>query len=409
MQRGTNLGRLGDFNQAVIFESIRRALDGVSRVELAESTGLSPQTISNVVRRLLDDGLVREDRTIVSGPGKPRTVLELEVNRQLAVGIHLDPAGITQVMLNLRGEVLHSKRHFTSSVVDPESTVAQMAEAVEELIKESGQPRERVVGVGVVVPGPMDLEGGHVTAPPLLDGWTKVEFVKPLASKLGLNVILEKDTIAASIAEVWNGKNPEDEKNFVFVYVGAGIGVGMVINGEIVRGVSNNAGEIGHFSVGEETGLCCCGRKDCLAGATSFENIARKASEAGLDLGIPQDADVAGRAVGMMRLAELADEGNEVAIGLLRDFAGRTADMVAQLVNALDVDKVIYGGPYWPLISDHVLSGAAEIINQRFNAKDVHSIRVVDSELGPEVAAIGGGCAILDASLSPKASVLLLN
>ncbi|MDN5886758.1 MAG: ROK family transcriptional regulator, partial [Micrococcaceae bacterium] len=98
-----------------------------------------------------------------------------------------------------------------------------------------------------------------------------------------------------------------------------------------------------------------------------------------------------------------------VAIGLLRDFAGRTADMVAQLINALDVDKVIYGGPYWPLISDHVLSGAAEIINQRFNAKDVHSISVVDSELGPEVAAIGGGCAILDASLSPKASVLLLN
>lgn len=409
MQRGTNLGRLGDFNQAVIFESIRRALDGVSRVELAESTGLSPQTISNVVRRLLDDGLVREDRTVVSGPGKPRTVLELEVNRQLAVGIHLDPAGITQVMLNLRGEVLHSKRHFTPAVVDPESTVAQMAEAVEELIKESGQPRDRVVGVGVVVPGPMDLDGGHVTAPPLLDGWTKVEFVKPLASKLGLNVILEKDTIAASIAEVWNGKNPEDEQNFVFVYVGAGIGVGMVINGEIVRGVSNNAGEIGHFSVGEETGLCGCGRKDCLAGATSFENIDRKATEAGLDLGIAENADVAGRAAGMMRLAELADDGNEVAIGLLRDFAGRTADMVGQLINVLDVDKVIYGGPYWPLISDHVLTGAAEVINQRFNAKDVHSIRVVDSELGPEVAAIGGGCAILDASLSPKASVLLLS
>ncbi|WP_372698439.1 ROK family protein [Arthrobacter sp. JSM 101049] len=408
MQRGTNLGRLGDFNQAVIFESIRRALDGVSRVELAESTGLSPQTISNVVRRLLDEGLVREDRTIVSGPGKPRTVLELEANRQLAIGIHLDPASITQVMLNLRGEVVESKRYLTPSVEDPEATVSQMAEAVEELISASGQPRGNVMGVGVVVPGPMDTDGGHVTGPPLLDGWTKVEVVKPLAEKLGLNVILEKDTIAASIAEVWNGSNEDDKQNFVFVYVGAGIGVGMVVNGEIIRGVSNNAGEIGHFSVGEETIMCSCGRSDCLAGATSFENIARKAADAGLDLGIAENAGVAERAAGMGRLVELADQDDAAAIGLLRDFARRTADMVGQLANVLDVDKVVYGGPYWEHIRRHVAVDAAEVINDRFSAKDVHGIDVVDSALGPEVAAIGGGCAVLDASLSPKASVLLL-
>lgn len=409
MQRGTNLGRLGDFNQAVIFESIRRALDGVSRVELAESTGLSPQTISNVVRRLLDEGLVREDRTIVSGPGKPRTVLELESNRQLAIGIHLDPALITQVMLNLRGEVIATQHYHTPSVEDPDSTVEQMAEAVEDLIRASGHPRGNIVGVGVVVPGPVDADGGHVTGPPLLDGWTRVEVVKPLASKLNLNVILEKDTIAATIAEVWNGRKPEDEQDFVFVYVGAGIGVGMVANGQIVRGVSNNAGEIGHFSVGEETVMCSCGRSDCLAGATSFETIARKATEAGLDLGIAGNPGVAERAAGMGRLAELAGDGNATAIELLRTFARRTADMVGQLVNVLDVDKVVYGGPYWQLISEHVSETVDEVINERFSAKEVHGISVVGSELGPEVAAIGGGCAVLDASLSPKPSVLLLD
>ncbi|MBM6621798.1 ROK family protein [Arthrobacter sp.] len=408
MQRGTNLGRLGDFNQAVIFASIRRALDGVSRVELAESTGLSPQTISNVVRRLLDEGLVREDRTIVSGPGKPRTVLELEANRQLAIGIHLDPALITLVMLDLRGEVIASKRYPGPAVEDPEGTVARMAEAVEDLIGASGQLRSNIVGVGVVVPGPMDTDGGHVTGPPLLDGWSKVEIVKPLAGKLNLNVILEKDTIAATIAEVWHGTDQEDEQNFVFVYVGAGIGVGMVLNGEIVRGVSNNAGEIGHYSVGEETTMCVCGRTDCLAGATSFETIARKASEAGLDLGIAENAGVSERAAGMGRLVELADGGNTAAIDLLRAFARRVADMVGQLVNVLDVDKVVYGGPYWDLISQHVLETADEVVNERFSAKDVHGIRVVNSGLGPEVAAIGGGCAVLDASLSPKPSVLLL-
>lgn len=408
MQRGTNLGRLGDFNQAVILESIRRAQDGVSRVELAESTGLSPQTISNVVRRLLDDSLVREDRTIVSGPGKPRTVLELEANRLLAVGIHLDPGVINLVMLNLRGEVVVGKRVDRPSVEDPQKTVGMMADAVEELITESGQPRDRIVGVGVAAPGPLDPRSGHITAPPLLDGWDKVDVVGPLAARLGMEVLLEKDTIAATIAELWNGTSDETAQNFVFVYVGAGVGVGMVVGGEIIRGVSNNAGEIGHYSVGEETSECSCGRNDCLAGALSFDNISGKARSLGLDLKTPENAGVADRAEGMMQIVELAHAGNEEATGLVREFAARSADMVGQLVNALDVDKVIFGGPFWDAVKDLCMDTVAEVINGRFTAKDVHAIQVLSSTLGPQVGAIGGACAVLDATLSPKASALLL-
>ncbi|WP_291278263.1 helix-turn-helix domain-containing protein, partial [Galactobacter sp.] len=77
MQRGTNLGRLGGFNQAVVLEAVRHHPDGISRVELAEVTGLSPQTISNVARRLIEGGWIRESGTVISGPGKPRTILEL--------------------------------------------------------------------------------------------------------------------------------------------------------------------------------------------------------------------------------------------------------------------------------------------------------------------------------------------
>jgi predicted NBD/HSP70 family sugar kinase len=408
MQRGTNLGRLGDFNQAVIFESIRRAKDGVSRVELAESTGLSPQTISNVVRRLLDDALVREDRTVVSGPGKPRTVLELEANRLMAIGIHIDPGLISLVMVNLRGEVVASERLDTPSVEVPERTIEQMAQTVEALIAESGQPRERIVGVGVAVPGPLDPKRGIVTGPPLLDGWTEVEIVKPLADLLHLNVILEKDTIAAAVAELWNGTDEENGPNFLCVYVGTGVGVGMVLGGEVMRGVSNNAGEIGHYSVGEETGPCECGRNDCLAGALSFENVARRAAAVGIELDAPEGANVAERAAALNRLVEMARDGNTVAVELVTEFCSRAADMVGQLVNALDVDRVVFGGPAWSQVGDLCLKTVTRVINERFTAKDIHPIRVESSKLGHRNAAIGGACAVMDATLSPKASALLL-
>ncbi|GAA4377820.1 ROK family transcriptional regulator [Paeniglutamicibacter cryotolerans] len=407
MQRGTNLGRLGDFNQAVIFESIRRAVDGVSRVELAGSTGLSPQTISNVVRRLLDEGLVREDRTVVSGPGKPRTVLELETNRMVSIGIHLDPGLISLVMLNLRGEVLLSRRLEIPAVEVPEKTLETMAAAVNEMITESGHPRSNVVGVGVAAPGPLNPEKGFITGPPLLDGWNEVDIVEPLHRALDLPVVLEKDTIAAAIAETWKGTG-QGRDNFIFMYMGAGIGAGIVLNGEVVRGVSNNAGEVGHYSTGQDSRDCECGRRDCLAAATSFPMVAAQARAVGIALDVPDEGTVEERATGMNQLVEMAAAGNEAAQGVLRGSSEQVAQVAGQLCNALDVDTVILGGPLWADIGGYCLEQAALVINERFTPKDVHGIEVLSSRLGFEVGAIGGACAIMDAMFSPKASALLL-
>lgn len=408
MQRGTNLGRLGDFNQAVIFESIRRAVDGVSRVELAGSTGLSPQTISNVVRRLLDEGLVREDRTIVSGPGKPRTVLELEANRMVAVGIHLDPGMITVVMLNLRGETMHSRRLDIPAVEVPEKTIEAMAQTVEEIIAESGVPRSNVLGVGVVVPGPLDPERGVMIDPPLLDGWKDVEMVDPLHRMLKLDVVIEKDTIAASIAEQWKGNDAERD-NFITMYVGAGIGAGMVLDGEIHRGVSSNAGEIGHFSTGVIAQECeICGRNDCLHASLAFSMIAQRARAGGMNLDAPDDGTAEQRAAGMNEIVSLAKSGDEAALQLIRDCMGHVGQVAGQLCNTLDVGLVVMTGPLWSEVGEWCLEDVRDIINERFSSKNVHSIEVRSSTLGHEVGAIGGACAIMDASLSPKAAALLL-
>ena len=408
MQRGTNLGRLGDFNQAVIFESIRRAVDGVSRVELAGSTGLSPQTISNVVRRLLDEGLVREDRTIVSGPGKPRTVLELEASRMVAVGIHLDPGVITVVMLNLRGEIMHSRRLDIPAVEVPEKTIETMARTVDEIISMAGVPRSNVLGVGVVVPGPLDPVRGVMTNPPLLDGWKDVDMVEPLHRMLKLDVLIEKDTIAASIAEQWKS-NEAERDNFVTMYIGAGIGAGMVLNGEIHRGISGNAGEVGHYYTGVVAHDCDSGgRNDCLHAALAFSKFAQLARERGLDLTVPDDGSVAERAAGIAELVRLAKSGNEAAVEILRDRMGLVGQVAGQLANTLDIGLIIFGGPLWAEVGELCLEDVSSIINERFISKNVHAVEVRSSSLGHEVGAIGGACVVMDANLSPKAAALLL-
>lgn len=112
-RRGTNLPRMGDFNLTVILEAIRRSSGGLSRVELAQIVGLSPQTISNISRRLLDQQLIMEAGKEGSGPGKPRTILRLNPAGMYAVGVHLDPAVITFVVLDLLGDVVRHSRMAT--------------------------------------------------------------------------------------------------------------------------------------------------------------------------------------------------------------------------------------------------------------------------------------------------------
>lgn len=408
MRRGTNLGRLGDFNQAVILESIRRAPDGISRVELAGSTGLSPQTISNVVRRLLDDGIVREDRTVVSGPGKPRTVLELEGNRLVSIGIHLDPSVLTFVVMNLRGEVIRERRIDVPNLEVASETIELMGQTVKELIAEVRIPKKHIVGVGIAVPGPVNIEEGMVLNPPLLDGWADVDIVTPLRKMLRLQVIIEKDTIASAIGELWQSKE-EKSRDFLFIYCGHGFGAGIVLDSNVHRGSSNNAGEIGHYSTGQKSLLCEeCGADDCLAAGTSYEYVAQQAMERGLELPYSDEMGPEQRSEGINHLISLAQTGNEIAVSLIQDSMSKVGAVAGQLANSLDISRIVFGGPQWAEVEDICGESITEAITRRFALREVHEIETQTSTLGSKVGAIGGACAVMDATLSPKATALLL-
>ena len=159
---------MGDFNQSVILDAIRRARTGLSRVELASSTGLSAQTISNICRRLLEKGLIEEAGKEISGPGKPRTMLRLNPTGRFALGVHLDPTVTTFVMLDLTGSIVARSRRPTPTSSDPGVIIASLVAELDELVAISGVDRERIAGVGIAAPGPIDSLHGVGGNPPHL-------------------------------------------------------------------------------------------------------------------------------------------------------------------------------------------------------------------------------------------------
>jgi predicted NBD/HSP70 family sugar kinase len=403
VRRGTNLFAVGGFNQAVVLDLIRRAPSGLSRVEIASATGLSAQTVSNVSRRLLDAGIVLEAGKVGVGPGKPRTLLQLVPTGLYAIGVHLDPTVITYVLLDLAGTVVADHRTPAPTGIGPDEAVGAMAEQIEGIMARSGVARERVLGVGIAAPGPVDSPLGMLLNPPLLDGWTRVPLRESLAAATGFAVVLEKDVAAAAVAELWTAEGSSRD-NFTFFYYGTGTGMGLVVDREVLRGSSSNAGDMGHILVDSDGPVCTCGRRGCIGVLVPPHLLVEQAALAGLDTAAAASVDSA-----FTVFAAAAAVGDPAAVAILDRVARHIAAAVVITTNLLDVESVIFGGPFWHRVADVLLPRIRGYVHADRALIAPHPIAIASSAIGDDVAAIGAGCLVLDHALSPRPSTLLIS
>jgi predicted NBD/HSP70 family sugar kinase len=407
-RRGANLPSIGGFNRTVVLDAVRRSPDGLSRVELASRTGLSAQTVSNVTRFLIEAGMIAESGTIVSGRGKPRTILRLEAASRYAVGVHVDPAVVTYVLLDLAGTVVASTTTSTPTADDPSEVVRTIATAIDGLVRDAEVDMDAVLGVGIASPGPIDVDAGVVLDPPFLPRWRDVPLRDALSEATGYPVLLEKDVTAAVVGEMFLA-GESSARNFAFVYFGTGFGVGLAVDHEPVRGVGSNAGDAGHIMV-DQGALAgtpdSAGTRGEVGAAVAPDRLVQIARDRGLPLDAPSDVESVDRA--WDGLAAAIDAGDPVAIGLAEDAGTVMGNAVVLIVNLLDIDRVVFGGPFWSRVASAALPAARAAIVESPLLVPKHPVVVDESDRGADVAAVGAACLVLDAALSPRASALLI-
>lgn len=410
-RRGANLPSIGGFNRTVVLDAVRRSPDGLSRVELASRTGLSAQTVSNVTRFLIEAGMIAESGTVVSGRGKPRTILRLEAGSRYAVGVHVDPAVVTYVLLDLAGTVVAETTTSTPTADDPSEVVRTIATAVDRLVTDAEIDVDAVLGVGIASPGPIDVDAGVVLDPPFLPRWRDVPLRDALAEATGYPVLLEKDVTAAVVGEMFLA-GESSARNFAFVYFGTGFGVGLVVDHEPVRGVGSNAGDAGHIMVdqgalaGTPDGA---GTRGEVGAAVAPDRLVQIGRSRGLALSGADTGDgVAEVDRAWDELAAAIEAGDPTAIGLAEDAGAVMGNAVVLIVNLLDMDRVVFGGPFWSRVSSAALPAARAAIVDSPLLVPKHPVVVDESDRGADVAAVGAACLVLDAALSPRASALLI-
>lgn len=406
LRRGTNLGHVAEFNDSVILSYIRAAKSGTSRSALRTVTGLAPQSVSDVCQRLLDQGLIAETGTSTKGFGRPRVTLEIVPSSRYALGIHIDPARITYVLLDLSGRLV---AHHSADIDpdEPGQVIEQMAPTLDELLQRADVDRVKVVGLGLAVPGPIDAAGGTMVDPPHLPKWHHERLRERLGSATGLSVIVDKDVTAAAVAERWAGALA-GVSDAAFLYLGSGLGVGLITDDLVVRGRSSNAGDIGHLMVDTTGPLCDQGHRGCLGTVCSpLHILADAVSRGALDPGA-HDTDL-GHAV--RRLGELrrhADEGSATALAVIDEAAHRLARGVGIIANMHDTQLVVCGGPAWAPLADLYLPTIRGEVARGFSMASLHDLDVASTEVGADVAAVGAACLVLDERFATRPSSLLV-
>ncbi|MFJ5139888.1 ROK family protein [Streptomyces sp. NPDC088707] len=305
-----NLPALRSPNAALVLDLLRTAGEtGISRLELAERTGLTPQAVSKITARLRSEGLATEAGHRASTGGKPRTVLRLVPTAGYAVGVHLDRDELTTLLTDLAGTVVARRTRAldlgagagpvldavteevralaatgatgtaacdtaaepdpdTDPVADPATTTADTDPVADPATTTTADPGPAagpvlapVLGVGVAMPGPLDHRAGvpgRVTGFPEWEGHPVRE---ELARRLGLPVVLDKDTNAAALGLA---VRPAAPGSFAYVHLGTGLGAGLVLGGAPLRGDRTGAGELGHQTVQLDGPPCGCGGRGCL-------------------------------------------------------------------------------------------------------------------------------------------------
>jgi predicted NBD/HSP70 family sugar kinase len=352
--------------------------------------------VSNITRRLLEAGVLRE--RAVATAGRPQRRLRLNAEAAYALGIQVDRAAVSVALVNLAGEI-KARADFPADG-EPAEVVARMAASAERLMDDSGVRRERVLGAGVGAPGPLDLGAGRLLTPLCFTGWDGFPLQAAVSDALGLRVLMDNDATAAALGEQWRGLG-RSASSYVYLYLGRGFGAGMVLGGQAYRGLRGNAGEVSHIPVEPGGPRCECGANGCLGLYVTPDGLLREARRAVLEA-------PAGQAPPWPEtLADVLDPG----VPLFADVVGRAAERLARVVveitRVLDPELVILGGP---LIAD-VGRRFREAIALRLALLDTPGApapRVELSRIGSDAAVVGAATLVLHDLYAPTMGKLSL-
>ena len=353
-----------------------------TQADIARNTGLSTATVSNIVKVLVDCGLVSTSPTTSSGR-RARLVSLKSTDGAVSVGIDFGRRHVRIIVATLDYRVIAEKDVEIPLGCTAAEALDIAANLLTSTLAQAGVQRSAVLGVGVGVPGPIDRRTGTVVKGAILPEW--VGFTVGMAeASFELPVYLENDANLGALAESTWGAHA-GTPTVVFVKVGTGIGAGLIFNGKPYSGNIGLAGEIGHTPIHEHGLLCRCGNRGCLETVASTTIMIELLSHA-LD-----------RPVRTRDIVRLVLDGDERAIRVVEDAGFAVGRSIAAMANLVNPHTIIVGGPLTDL-GEMLLRPIRSGLERYAVPMIVETTELVMSSLGERAEALGGAALVLQQS-----------
>ncbi|MDI3419386.1 ROK family protein [Streptomyces luteolus] len=372
-----------------------RSGTATTRGELQRATGLSRSTVGARLDQLFGAGWLR-DTVGASTGGRPSARIEFDPEHRAVIAVDLETRHARAAVLDLAGTVLAEHSGPVLVADGPDSVLDTLARWFPDLLDAAGVAPEKVLGIGLSVPGPVDWEAGRVVQPPIMPGWDAYPLrerlqeayathVGPSAEPGPVPVLVDNDANLMAYAEQ-RAAHP-DCSAFVLIKASTGIGAGVVVDGEVYRGIDGGAGDIGHIRLHDAPdALCMCGSYGCLAAVASGRALAAELSALGVETTSGSDVR-----------AHLT-AGQPDAVRLAREAGRRVGEVLVTVVTLLNPGVLMLAGD---LAGTPFMTGVRELLYLRAMPRTTANLQVVTAHLGESAALVGAAAMVVEYLYAP--------
>ncbi|MDR1386380.1 MAG: ROK family transcriptional regulator [Propionibacteriaceae bacterium] len=367
-------------NSAQVLQAVRQA-GGLTQAEIARRSGLSPATVTNLVRDLAAAGQVEVAATVLNGR-RSRLVTPV-VPSGYVLGVDVGRSHIRAGLADLGLDLVAQGDRRMEPGLPAEQGLELVGQLYQEVLERAGVDRGEVLWAGVGVPGPLDQASQQIGAGTMLPEWTGQDLRSRFARLLGLPVAVDNDANLGALGEhAW--PPGLSVRSMIYVRLATGIGGGLILDGRLYRGADGVAGEIGHATIDENGPLCRCGNRGCLETMASIPSLLRVLASA-----LDREVDVHGW-VGLVR------QGHTTANRLIDELGHHLGVAVSNLCNLVNPSLVLLGGPI-AAAGEALLEPVRSEVRRRSMPSAYDRLRVEASRHGEMSEVYGAARLALDA------------
>ncbi|MEH6991579.1 ROK family protein [Neobacillus drentensis] len=383
MLRGT-FENMKSVNKTTILNKIRLS-GSISRADIARETGITPPTVSSMVKELIRENLVIESHLGQSLGGRKPTLLQLKEDGYYVIGIDAGSKTIKGIISDLVGNIYSRAEVDIHPNITKEEFLTSLSAVVEQLLRGYKQYIDKILGIGVAMHGVIDIETG-TSLSSVNSGLINVPIRQTLEKRFDLPVFMENNSRAMTLGEYWF-RNGSVIKGFAVINIGRGVGSGLILDNKLIHGAQGLNGEIGHASISLDGEQCKCGNIGCYETFVTGDAIVRRAKRNISDASENLTAE---------EVYRLAKQGKKEYIQVLEVTGKFIGIGIVNFIHTVNPNKIVLSGGVMKS-KEFLLPSIQQTISERVLIGKLREETIIEvSKLGDDITVLGAAALLLN-------------